>query len=97
MTAPEKTPQAGRPKGVPDHNPLAHLTNDCHRGKPPVDSSIADTIEGQMAGAQFVRDLCEGIAAPDALYMRLREIADDAAMMRGFCRAAQKYIERGAF
>ena len=65
------------------------------RGKAPFDS-IADTIAGQQEGARFVRDLCDGISAPDALFMRLREIADDAAKMRGFCRALQKYIERGS-
>lgn len=94
MTALEKTPQPGRQKGVPDHNQGKHLTNDSRRGKPPVDSSIADTIAGQMAGAQLVRDLRDGIVAPDLLVTRLREIADDAAKMRGFCRSLQKFIER---
>ena len=42
-----------------------------------------------------MRDLCDGVSAPDALFMRLREIAGNAAKMRGFCRALQKYIERG--
>ena len=58
--------------------------------------AIGDTIAGQQEGVRFMRELCDGIAAPDALCLRLREIADDAAKMRGFCRALQKYIERGS-
>ena len=58
--------------------------------------AVAQTILGQGEARHFLRDLRDGLAAPDALFMRLREIADDAAKMRGFCRALQKYIERGS-
>ena len=58
--------------------------------------SIAAAIAGQQAGACFVRDLRDGMAAPDALCLRLRELAGDAARLRGFCRALQKQLERGA-
>lgn len=97
MTAPEKTPQAGRPKGVPDHNQRNHLTNDSHRGKAQGKSqldAIAAAIAGQRAGAEIVRALRDGIAAPDALLDRLREI-DDAATLRAFCRVIQKTLEQG--
>ncbi len=73
------------------------FSNTAHRGKAAPFDSIADTIAGQQQGVRFVRDLRDGVSAPDALLMRLREIAGDAAKMRGFCRTLQKFIERGAF
>ena len=99
MTTTEKTPRAGRPRGVPpDQNSRRHLTNSATPRKAaaaPFDS-IADTIAGQQDGARFIRGLRESYCEPDALATRLQEIADDAATMRGFCRALQKFIERGS-
>ena len=89
-----ETPQAGRPRGAPDHNQRNHFTNSVKPRKAAPFDSIADTIAGQIEGSRFVRDLCAGVSAPDAMFMRLREIAGNAAKMRGFCRALQKYIER---
>lgn len=66
------------------------------RGEAAPFNSIADTIAGQQEGARFVRDLCDGVSEPDALHLRLRELAGDAARTRGFCRALQKHIERGS-
>lgn len=97
MTAPEKTPQAGRPRVVPDQNPRNHLTNSVKPRKAaaaPFDS-IADAIAGQQEGVRLVRDLRTTFASPDALLLRLRENLGNAAKMRGFCRALQKIIEQG--
>lgn len=71
-----------------------HFSTAVLRGKAPF-NSIADTIAGQQEGSRFVRDLCDGVSAPDALLIRMRENLGNAAKMRGFCRAIQKYIERG--
>ena len=96
MTTTEKMPRAGRPRGVPDQNPRRHFTNSAtpRKAAAPFDS-IADTIAGQQEGASFVRGLRDGVSAPDAMLIRLREIAGNAAKLRGFCRALQKFIERG--
>ena len=72
-----------------------HFSTAVLRGKAAPFKAIGDTIAGQTEGSRFVRDLVDGTAAPDALFMRLREIAGNAAKMRGFCRATQKYIEQG--
>ena len=58
-------------------------------------NAIAQTIVGGREGDQFIRALRESYREPDALATRLQEIADDAARTRGFCRALQKFIERG--
>ena len=81
-------------QGGSSHISPSNFSITSHRGKAPFDS-IADTIAGQQEGARFVRDLCDGISAPDALFMRLRELASDTPRRRGFCRALQKHIERG--
>ena len=78
------------------HYTRPDFSNNAHRGKSQQFNAIADTIRGQEEGARFVRELCDGLADPDAIFMRLREIAEDAAATRGFCRALQKYIERGS-
>ena len=80
-------------QGGPCQNPDPNCSIASHRGNAQFDA-IADTIAGQRAGAQFVRDLCDGISAPDAMFIRLQEIAKAPAKLRGFCRALQKFIER---
>lgn len=75
-------------------NTHSHSSNIAAQCNAPFDS-IADTILGQQEGVRFVRDLCDGISAPDAMFIRMQEIATAPATMRGFCRALQKYIERG--
>ena len=96
VTTTEKTPRAGRPRGVPDQNPRRHFTNSAtpRKAAAPFDS-IADTIAGQQEGVRLVRDLRTTFASPDALLLRLRENLGNAAKMRGFCRALQKIIEQG--
>ena len=81
-------------QGGPCQNAHPYFSNRLRNADAPFDS-IAAAIAGQREGASFVRDVRDGIAAPDALFMRLQEIADDAAATRGFCRALQKFIERG--
>ena len=91
-----ETPQAGRPRGAPDHNQRNHFTNSVKPRKVAPFDSIADTIAGQQEGSLFLRDLRTTFASPDALFLRLRENLGNAAKMRGFCRALQKFIEKGS-
>ena len=73
--------------------PRSHSSNVATQCNAPFDS-IDETIAGQADGSRFVRDLRDGIAAPDAMFVRLQEIATDTAKLRGFCRALQKALER---
>ena len=73
--------------------PCQNIYSHCN-AKAPFDA-IAQTIVGGREGNQFIRALRESYREPDALAKRLQEIADDAARTRGFCRALQKFIERG--
>ena len=57
-------------------------------------TSIDEAIAGHAAGSRFVLDLRDGIALPDAMFVRLQEIAP--AQLRGFCRALQKALERSS-
>ena len=67
----------------------------CQNTHPHSSNAIAQTIVGGQDGDQFIRALRESYREPDALATRLQEIAGNAARTRGFCRALQKYIERG--
>ena len=81
-------------QGGPCQNTHPHSSNRLRNAKALFDA-IAQTIVGGQDGNSFIRGLRESYCEPDALATRLLEIADDAATMRGFCRALQKYIERG--
>ena len=83
-------------QGGPCQNADSHSSNIAAPCNAPFDS-IADTIRGQEEGQRFVLALRDGIASPDALLMRLRELVTSPAATRGFCRTLQKFIERGAF
>lgn len=91
MTAQKKAAR----QGGSNHNLPRNFSITSSRGKAERFDVIADTIAGQQEGSRFVRELCDGISAPDALLMRMRENLGNAAKMRGFCRALQKYIEQG--
>ena len=82
-------------QGGPCQNTYPHFSNRLRNAKAPFDA-IAQTIVGGQEGNRFIRGLRESYCEPDALATRLQEIADDAATMRGFCRALQKFIERGS-
>ena len=97
MTAQKKTPQIGGSRGVSGSSCKQIVAQPRERReelKVASFDAIADAIAGQMAAAQFVRDLRGNIVAPDLLFARLRGITDDAAM-RGFCRVIQKTLEQG--
>ena len=82
-------------QGGSDQYTHVHFSSAAHRGKAPFDL-ISEAIAGQEEGRGFVRDLADGASVPDALFMRLRQIAGNAAKMRGFCRAVQKFVERAS-
>ena len=82
-------------QGGPCQNTYPHFSNRLRNAKAPFDA-IAQTIVGGQEGNRFIRGLRESYCEPDALATRLQEIADDAATMRGFCRALQKFIEGGS-
>lgn len=83
-------------QGGSNHNLPCNFSITSSRGKAERFDVIGDTIRGQEEGRRFVRDLRDGIADPDAIFMRLRELASDTPRRRGFCRALQKFIERGS-
>ena len=82
-------------QGGPCQNTHPHSSNRLRNAKALFDA-IAQTIVGGQDGNSFIRGLRESYCEPDALATRLQEIADDAARTRGFCRALQKFIERGS-
>ena len=90
MTAKKKATRGGGSY----QNTHPHSSNRLRNAKAPFDA-IAQTIVGGQDGNRFIRGLRESYCEPDALATRLQEIADDAARTRGFCRALQKFMERG--
>ena len=56
---------------------------------------IAEVIEGQASGAQFIRELDETICDPDRLFRKIMALNNSPAALQGFCRELQKFIERG--
>ena len=73
-----------------------NFTSDAHHGKAVGFDAIARAIEGGDAGRRLIRELRESFCEPDTLFEKLREIFNDPARLRGFCRALQKFIERTA-
>ncbi len=84
-------------QGGPCQNTHPYFSNRLRNAKAPSQfDAIAQTIVGVQEGNRFIRGLRESYCDPDALATRLQEIAGDAARTRGFCRALQKFLERGA-
>lgn len=92
MTAQKKAAR----QGGSSHNLPRNFSIASPRGKAERFDEIAQTIAGGQDGNRFIRGLRESYCDPDALHLRFRELASDAARTRGFCRALQKFIERGS-
>ena len=56
---------------------------------------IAEAIQGQASGAQFIRELDDTICDADRLFHEVYALSNSPAALRGFCRELQKCLERG--
>lgn len=91
MTEQKKVaPGGGDSQYYTDHQYNTDLAN-----RKPADFEIAAAITDQRAADRLVSKLRGNIVLPDLLFTCLREMGDDAARLRGFCRAVQKSLERG--
>lgn len=55
---------------------------------------IGEAIEDQRQAMAMIRGLTAEHLSPDALFLRLQDLASTPARLRGFLRALQKFIER---
>lgn len=64
--------------------------------QPQYGDDIDAAIQGQKEARAFILALQNGVSPPEEFAGRIAAMVGEAARFRGFCRAIQKYLERGS-